>query len=338
METLMEIQSLTKHFPIYKGLIKKQVGAVKAVNNISLKIPKGKTVAIVGESGSGKTTLLKTVMRFYEPTDGKIIFDGKDITHLKDKELIPIRQDMQMVHQDPTSSLNPKKRIMDILEEPLIVHKKGDKKERMERVKELIELVELPQSFLSRYPHSLSGGQKQRIGIARALALNPKLVCLDEPTASLDVSVQARIIALLQRLQDELGLTYIFITHDLSLVNNFADYVAVMYLGEIMEYSDVKTLFSSPLNPYTQSLLSSIPVTSDEEQKMLPVKIKLQGEIPSPINMPKGCSFGTRCPFKQEICDQKPELRKAENGSFVRCHIFEEITNTNEKAAATNNL
>lgn len=327
MDNIMEIQSVKKHFPIYEGIIKKQVGSVKAVHDINLQIPRGKTIAVVGESGSGKTTLIKTIMRFYKPTDGKITFEGKDITNLSEQQLKPIRQHMQMVHQDPTSSLNPRKRIADILEEPLIVHKYGNRRKRQERVQELIELVELPKTFLTRYPHSLSGGQKQRIGIARALALNPKLICLDEPTASLDVSVQARIIALLERLQRELGLTYIFITHDLSLVNNFADYVAVMYLGEIMEYADVKSLYTKPLNPYTQSLLSSIPVTSKEEQSMLPMKIKLKGEIPSPRNIPKGCSFNTRCPFKQEICEStKPNLESDDSSEhLVRCHLYEEI-------------
>ena len=230
---------------------------------------------------------------------------------------------MQMVHQDPSSSLNPRKRIIDILEEPLKIHAEGDKRSRLKRVQELIEVVELPQEFLYRYPHSLSGGQKQRIGIARALALNPSFICLDEPTSALDVSVQAKIVALLKKLQQQYDLTYLFITHDLALVRNFADVVGVMYLGSIVEYAEVKTLFTRPLNPYTQSLLSSIPAVSDEEQSMLPVKIPLHGDIPSPSNMPVGCKFHSRCPFKKDICLTPPPLTVAKNGSLVRCHFVD---------------
>ncbi|UFJ39263.1 ATP-binding cassette domain-containing protein [Brevibacillus humidisoli] len=321
---MLEVNNLKKYFPIYKGLLKKQVGEVKAVDDISLQIPRGKTIAVVGESGSGKTTLAKAIMRFHEPTAGSIIYDGRDITHIGESELKKLRQEMQMVHQDPSSSLNPRKRIKDILEEPLIIHKVGTKVERIKRVKELLEIVELPQDFLYRYPHSLSGGQKQRIGIARALALNPRFICLDEPTSALDVSVQAKIVALLKRLQQEFDLTYLFITHDLSLVRNFADIVAVMYLGSIVEYAEVETLYTKPQNPYTQSLLSSIPVVSEEEQSMLPAKIPLKGEIPSPSNMPSGCRFHTRCPYKKEICMTPPDLFQTEEGSLVRCHLVNE--------------
>lgn len=324
-EAIMEIKAVKKYFPIYKGLLKRKIGEVKAVDDITLKVPKGKTIAIVGESGSGKTTFLKTVMRLHEPTSGELWFDSKDITKIHDKALKSLRSDMQMVYQDPSSSLNPRKRIIDILEEPLIVHGKGNRQERIARLEELIELVELPKDFLYRYPHSLSGGQKQRIGIARAIALNPKFICLDEPTSALDVSVQAKIIDLLKKLQSELGLTYLFITHDLSLVRNFADFVGVMYLGAIVEYNDVRSLFENPLHPYTQSLLSSIPVVSEDEQKMLPHKIPLTGEIPSPINVPKGCKFHTRCPYKQDICLTEPKIQGAINESYVRCHLYNEI-------------
>ncbi len=322
---MMEIKSIKKYFPINKGLLKRKIGDVKAVDDISLNIPKGKTIAIVGESGSGKTTLLKTIMRFYEPTSGEIWFDGINIANLEEKDLKALRLDMQMVFQDPSTSLNPRKRIIDILEEPLIVHKKGNKSERLAQMEKLIELVELPKEFLYRYPHSLSGGQKQRIGIARALALNPKFICLDEPTSALDVSVQAKIIDLLKKLQKELGLTYLFITHDLSLVRNFADYVGVMYLGTLVEYGEVRSVFEQPLNPYTQSLLSSIPVVSDAEQNMLPIKIPLKGEIPSPINVPIGCKFHTRCPYKQEICLTAPPVSPSLNGGYVLCHNYKEI-------------
>jgi oligopeptide transport system ATP-binding protein len=322
-DIILEVKNLKEYFPIYKGLFKRKVGEVKAVDDISLSVPRGKTVAIVGESGSGKTTLAKTIMRFYDPTDGSINFNGRDITRISDIELKKLRIEMQMVYQDPSSSLNPRKRIAAILEEPLIIHGIGDSASRQKRIKELIEIVELPQEFLYRYPHSLSGGQKQRIGIARALALNPKFICLDEPTSALDVSVQAKIVALLKKLQQTHNLTYLFITHDLGLVRNFADVVGVMYLGSLVEYADVKTLFSKPLNPYTQSLLSSIPVVSDDEQSMLPFKIPLKGDIPSPINMPVGCKFHTRCPYMKDICLTVPPLAVKENGALVRCHLVE---------------
>lgn len=330
-DVILEVTNLKKYFPIYKGLLKKKVGEVKAVDNLSLSVPKGKTMAIVGESGSGKTTLVKTIMRFYEPSDGSIKFKGRDITRISEKELKQLRKEVQMVHQDPSSSLNPRKRIIDILEEPLKIHGIGNKSSRLKRVQELIEVVELPQEFLYRYPHSLSGGQKQRIGIARALALNPSFICLDEPTSALDVSVQAKIVALLKKLQQRYDLTFLFITHDLGLVRNFADAVGVMYLGSIVEYADVKTLFTRPLNPYTQSLLSSIPVVNDEEQSMLPVKIPLHGDIPSPSNMPVGCKFHTRCPFKKEICLTPPPLTVAKNGALVSCHFADSDLLLNER-------
>jgi oligopeptide transport system ATP-binding protein len=325
---ILQVENLKKYFPIHKGFFKKKVGDVKAVDDISLNIKAGSTLAIVGESGSGKTTLAKAIMRFYSLTEGNVIFDGKDISNISEQQLKKLKQDMQMVHQDPSSSLNPRKKIKDILEEPLIIHNIGNKSSRQQRVEELLEIVELPKDFLYRYPHSLSGGQKQRIGIARALALNPKFIVLDEPTSALDVSVQAKIIALLKKLQEQFNLTYFFITHDLSLVRNFADQVGVMYLGSIVEYGDVKTLYSKPQNPYTQSLLSSIPVVSDDEQSMVPKKIPLKGEIPSPSNMPQGCKFHTRCPYKEDICLTTPDLLKTEHGSLTRCHLVEKINKT----------
>lgn len=322
-DLILEVTNLKKYFPIFKGLLKKKVGEVRAVDHITLSVPKGKTVAIVGESGSGKTTLAKTIMRFYDPTEGTIKFKGRDITSISESELKRLRKEIQMVHQDPSSSLNPRKRIIDILEEPLKIHGIMNRNARLKRVQELINVVELPQEFLYRYPHSLSGGQKQRIGIARALALNPSFILLDEPTSALDVSVQAKIVSLLKKLQQRYDLTFLFITHDLGLVRNFADTVGVMYLGSIVEYSDVKTLFTNPQNPYTQSLLSSMPVVSEEEQSMLPIKIPLHGDIPSPTNMPVGCKFHTRCPFKQDICLTPPPLTVAENGALVSCHFVD---------------
>ena len=313
-QNILEVKNLKKYFPIYKGLLRKKTGEVKAVDDISLSIKKGETVAVVGESGSGKTTFARTLMRFIEPTEGVISFDGQDITSINLNTLKKLRQDMQMVHQDPSSSLNPRKRIKDILAEPLIIHNVGDRKSREKRVRELINIVELPEEFLYRFPHSLSGGQKQRIGIARALALNPKFIVLDEPTSALDVSVQAKIIALLKRLQKEFNLTYLFITHDLSLVRNIADTVYVMYLGSVVERADVETLYTNPRHPYTQSLLSSIPVVSDDEYYMLPKKIPLKGEIPNPSQMPSGCKFHTRCPFKEDICLQSTDLFEMSDG------------------------
>lgn len=324
-DNILEVQDLKTYFPIYKGMLKKKVGEIKAVDGISISVPRGKTVAIVGESGSGKTSLVKTIMKFYDPTAGSMKFDGQDITQVDSKALKLLREQMQIVHQDPSSSLNPSKTIKHILEEPLIIHKMGNKAERLARVKELIRIVELPEEFLYRYPHSLSGGQKQRIGIARALALNPKFICLDEPTSALDVSVQAKIIALLKQLQERFQLTYLFITHDLSLVRNFADYVGVMYLGSLVEFGETEKLYTKPRNPYTISLLSSIPVVSEQEQSMLPSKIPLNGEIPSPGNMPQGCKFHTRCPFKQDICLTPVELTQTEEGSLVRCHLVDQI-------------
>lgn len=324
-QNILEVKNLKKYFPIYKGLLRKKTGEVKAVDDISLSIKKGETVAVVGESGSGKTTFARTLMRFIEPTEGVISFDGQDITSINLNTLKKLRQDMQMVHQDPSSSLNPRKRIKDILAEPLIIHNVGDRKSREKRVRELINIVELPEEFLYRFPHSLSGGQKQRIGIARALALNPKFIVLDEPTSALDVSVQAKIIALLKRLQKEFNLTYLFITHDLSLVRNIADTVYVMYLGSVVESADVETLYTNPRHPYTQSLLSSIPVVSDDEYYMLPKKIPLKGEIPNPSQMPSGCKFHTRCPFKEDICLQSTDLFEMSDGAGVRCHLVDKI-------------
>ncbi|AMQ07801.1 ABC transporter ATP-binding protein [Sporosarcina psychrophila] len=325
---ILQVEKLKKYFPINKGFFKRKVGDVKAVDDITFNLRTGTTLAVVGESGSGKTTLAKSIMRFYELTEGNVQFDGRDISSIGDKELKKLKQQMQMVHQDPSTSLNPRKKIKDILEAPLLIHNFGDAASRLKKVKELINLVELPEEFLYRYPHSLSGGQKQRIGIARALALNPKFIVLDEPTSALDVSVQAKIITLLKDLQKKFDLTYLFITHDLSLVRNFADHVAVMYLGSIVEYADVETLYTNPQNPYTQSLLSSIPVVSDDEQSMLPVKIPLKGEIPSPANMPLGCKFHTRCPYAEAICMTVPELLVTKSGSFTRCHLVDKINNT----------
>lgn len=324
-EALIAARGIKKYFPITKGVFRRAVGEVRAVDDVDLDIAPGETFALVGESGSGKTTLGKVLTRVWAPTAGEILFLGRDIAGLGEDALKPFRRQMQVVHQDPTSSLNPKKRIKDIIEDPLIIHGAGDARFRQRRVRELLDLVELPPDFLYRYPNAVSGGQKQRVGIARALALNPKLVVLDEPTSALDVSVQAKIIALLRRLQRELNLTYLFITHDLSLVRNLATRVGVMYLGRLVEIGPTERLFSEPRHPYTRSLLSAIPVVSDEELAMIPEKVHPKGEIPSPANAPSGCTFHPRCYQRLDVCDRvRPDLLELGVGQGVRCHLYYE--------------
>ncbi|MFQ6126970.1 MAG: ABC transporter ATP-binding protein [Candidatus Heimdallarchaeota archaeon] len=320
---LVQIEGLKKYFPITAGIFKRKIGDVKAVDNVSFSIIEGETYGLVGESGSGKTTIGKTIVRIYNPTSGKIMFNGVDISHLTEKELKTVRRQMQMVFQDPTSSLNPRKRVKDIIKEPLISHKVGTKIERNMRVRELLDLVRLSSDFLYRYPFMLSGGEKQRIGIARALALNPKFLVLDEPTSALDVSVQAKIISFMSRLQKELNLTYLFITHDLSLMRNIATRVGVMYLGNIVEVALTRKLYENPLHPYTKALISAIPVISEEEEALKPHKLPLEGEIPSPVNVPSGCTFHPRCRERFEKCPLvKPEMVEESKGHFVWCHLF----------------
>ncbi len=323
MATLLSVSRLKKYFPITAGFLGRRVGEVKAVDDVSFDIPEGKTFALVGESGSGKTTVGKTIIRLIRPTAGDIYFDGTNLSELKEGDLKPWRRQMQIVFQDPTSSLNPRRRVADIIATPLEVHGIGTPRERLGRVKELLELVELPDKYLYSYPHALSGGQKQRVAIARALALNPRFVVLDEPTSALDVSVQAKILALLARLQRELGLTYLLISHDLSVVKNFSDHIAVMYLGKLMEMAPTEELFANPLHPYTRALLSAIPVVTDEELELIPERITLEGEIPSPANAPTGCVFHTRCYARMEVCPlEDPQQLEVSPGHYVWCHLF----------------
>lgn len=321
---LLRVEQLKKYFPITAGVLGRQVGQVKAVDDVSFTVPEGQTSALVGESGSGKTTVGKTVIRLIRPTAGDILFDGTNLSALRERELKGWRRQMQMVFQDPSASLNPRRRVADIVATPLEVHGIGTRRERLARVWELLDLVELPEKYLYSYPHALSGGQKQRVAIARALALHPRLVVLDEPTSALDVSVQAKILALLAQLQQELGLTYLLISHDLSVVKNFSDYIAVMYLGRIMEIAPTEKLFARPLHPYTRALLSAIPVVSEEELQVIPEHITLEGEIPSPADVPSGCVFHTRCYAISEICkvDELPPLVEIESDHKVRCHLF----------------
>ncbi len=320
---LLHVEQLKKYFPITAGFLGRQVGQVKAVDDVSFTVPEGQTSALVGESGSGKTTVGKTVIRLIRPTAGDILFDGTNISALRERELKSWRRQMQIVFQDPSSSLNPRRRVADIVATPLEVHAIGTRRERLSRVRELLDLVELPEKYLYSYPHALSGGQKQRVAIARALALHPRLVVLDEPTSALDVSVQAKILALLAWLQQELGLTYLLISHDLSVVKNFSDYIAVMYLGRIMEMASTETLFARPLHPYTRALLSAIPVVSEEELEVIPEHITLEGEIPSPADVPSGCVFHTRCYTIRDICQvELPPLVEVESDHKVRCHLL----------------
>ncbi|MGQ9625689.1 MAG: ABC transporter ATP-binding protein [Anaerolineae bacterium] len=322
-KTLLKVENLKKYFPITEGIFNRQVGTIKAVDDISFTIFEGETFALVGESGSGKTTVGRTIIRIIRPTEGHIWFNGVDLAALPENQLKPWRRQMQMVFQDPAASLNPRRRVADIIASPLEVHGVGTPQERMRRVRELLRVVEMPEKFMYSYPHALSGGQKQRVAIARALALNPRFLVLDEPTSALDVSVQAKILILLAELQREFGLTYLLVSHDLSVVKNVSDRIAVMYLGKIVEQTSTERLFANPLHPYTRALLSAIPVVSDEELALIPEKASLEGDIPSPARVPPGCNFHTRCYLRMDICDKTtPPLLEVEPGHFVRCHLF----------------
>lgn len=308
-DIILEAKNVKKYFPIKKGFFLRHVGDVKAVDDISLVVRKGETLGLVGESGCGKSTLGRTLIRLYEPTAGEIKFHNKDFLALSGKELRANRKNIQMIFQDPYASLDSRMTVGQIIEQPFIIHKLLNKAEREKRVQELLELVGLRPSHVNRYPHEFSGGQRQRIAIARAIALNPELIICDEPVSALDVSIQAQILNLLEDLQKKLGLTYIFISHDLSVIEHVCDRIAVMYLGKIVEIATRDELYGNPQHPYTQALLSSIPKIGEGKKKM--VKI-LTGEIPSPINPPSGCTFHPRCPYVMDVCRvQKPELLSA---------------------------
>jgi peptide/nickel transport system ATP-binding protein len=324
---LLEVENLKVYFPIKSGLVlDRHVGDIKAVDDVSLTIERGETLGLVGESGCGKSTLGRTLLRLYEPTAGRIVFDGTDISHLGEADLRPLRRRMQMVFQDPFASLNPRHSVGRIVGEPLRTHGLASRGEATRVVRNLLERVGLPADAISRYPHEFSGGQRQRIGVARVLALNPDLVIADEPVSALDVSIQAQIINLLDELQHDLALTYLFIAHDLAVVRHISDRIAVMYLGKIVEVSPADELYTTPLHPYTISLLSAVPIPDPAiEQKR--ETILLAGDLPSPAKPPAGCRFHTRCPFVQPTrCrDEVPELRPLFTGHTVACHYAEQI-------------
>ncbi|MHB8135177.1 MAG: ABC transporter ATP-binding protein [Anaerolineaceae bacterium] len=321
-EILLRVENLVKHFPIKRGIIiQKTVGAVHAVDGVSFNIHKGETLGLVGESGCGKSTTGRTILQLYRPTSGHVFYNNVDLTSIKGEDLRVMRRKMQMIFQDPYASLNPRMTVGEIIGEPLVIHKLADRKQTQERVEHLLELVGLNAKFYNRFPHEFSGGQRQRIGVARALALNPDLIVCDEPISALDVSIQAQVVNLLEDLQKEFNLTYLFIAHDLSMVRHISDRVAVMYLGVIMELTGRTELYNNPLHPYSQALLSAVPIPDPvvEEKRRRTI---LKGDVPSPVNPPSGCRFRTRCPIAVDICaESKPEFREINPGHFVACHL-----------------
>jgi oligopeptide transport system ATP-binding protein len=318
-EVILDIKNLIKYFPANKGLFSKK-SYVKAVDDVSFTINKGETLGLVGESGCGKTTTGRTLLKLYEPTSGQIIFKGKDISNLSDKEMIPIRRKMQMIFQDPYASLNPRMTVGDIIGESIDIHKLYTGQAREEKIRFLLDKVGLNGSHINRYPHEFSGGQRQRIGIARALAVEPDLIVCDEPISALDVSIQAQIINMLEELQEELGLTYLFIAHDLSMVKHISTHIGVMYLGKLVEKGTSDEVYTNPLHPYTKALLSAVPVPDPKEAKNSK-RIILQGDIPSPIDPPNGCRFKSRCKYATEICgNEDPVMEEVKKGRFVACH------------------
>lgn len=321
-EALVQIKGLKKYFPINQGFMSSAKGQVHAVDGVSFDVLAGETLGLVGESGCGKSTTGRLILRLLEPTAGKIFFQNEDIFALSSKKLRSVRRKAQIIFQDPYASLNPRMRVEEIVGEGMLIHKLVEnRKERRERVIGLLEKVGLKKEHLNRYPHEFSGGQRQRIGIARALAVEPQFIVADEPISALDVSIQAQVLNLLMDLQQELGLTYLFIAHDLSVVEHISNRVAVMHLGQIVELAESRELYAKPLHPYTQCLLSAIPVPDPDRQ---PQRIILKGEIPSPANPPSGCRFHTRCPYKMDVCAEvEPELKPVDAGHLVACHLMD---------------
>lgn len=320
MNKLLEVKNLKKYFPIQSGVFNKTQSFVKAVDDVSFDVYEGETLGIVGESGCGKSTTGRSIIRLIEPTNGQVIFQGKNLSELKGHDLQKVRRDLQIVFQDPYASLNPRMTVGTILEEPLKIHGLGSASERRERVKELLTIVGLTEYHFDRYPHEFSGGQRQRVGIARALITKPKLIVADEPVSALDVSIQSQILNLMKDLQEQFGLTYMFISHDLSVVRHISDRVGVMYLGRMVELAQKHSLYAAPKHPYTQALLSAVPHPNPKEIRE---RITLSGDVPSPANPPAGCAFHTRCHACMDICKtDRPELKQASDGHLVACHLY----------------
>jgi oligopeptide transport system ATP-binding protein len=318
--SLLEIRDLKKYFPVNDGLFSRNKGAVKAVDGVNLAVNEGETVGLVGESGCGKSTLGRTILRLIEPTGGEVIFQGKNLLAMSQRELRDMRREMQIIFQDPYASLNPRMRVGDIVGEGLEIHKLARGKAKRDRVMELLHQVGLRQDHYSRYPHEFSGGQRQRIGIARALAVSPKFIVCDEPVSSLDVSIQAQIINLLQELQEKMHLTYLFISHDLRVVEHISHRVAIMYLGKVVEIANSETIYRDAKHPYTRALLSAVPMPDTDRKKE---RVVLEGDVPSPVNPPSGCTFHPRCAYRQALCSEtEPPLDFSADGHGVACHVF----------------
>ena len=321
-EKLLELKNVKKYFPVKAGVFRRTVDHVKAVDDVSFHIYKGETLGLVGESGCGKSTTGRTILQLLEATEGEIYFEGKNLLELNKKDLRDMRKDMQIIFQDPYASLNPRMTVADIVGEPLDIHNLADsKEERNERVLEILDTVGLGKEHMRRYPHEFSGGQRQRIGVARALAVDPKLIIADEPVSALDVSIQAQVINMMQDLQDEFDLTYLFIAHDLSVVKHISDRIAVMYLGKLVEIADKTELFENTLHPYTQALLSAIPIADPTYEKE---RIVLEGDVPSPVDPPSGCRFHPRCPKAMDVCSEKvPEFKEYNDDHYAACHLLD---------------